>query len=131
VGRAARGAPLDRPRAGARAIDIDLEELTRRLEELPLLDVRSEAEYTGAAGYPCDPEQGHIAGARHLDVSELVELTVEQIRERVGLPEGAELVAYCHVGSRSALAVQILRAAGYDARNYAGSWHEWSRRQAS
>jgi 3-mercaptopyruvate sulfurtransferase SseA len=64
-------------------------------------------------------------------VSELVELTVEQIRERVGLPEGAELVAYCHVGSRSALAVQILRAAGYDARNYAGSWREWSRRQAS
>ncbi len=22
-----------------------------------------------------------------------------------------------------------LRAAGYDARNYAGSWHEWSRHE--
>jgi 3-mercaptopyruvate sulfurtransferase SseA len=21
----------------------------------------------------------------------------------------------------------VLRAAGYDARNYVGSWHEWSR----
>jgi 3-mercaptopyruvate sulfurtransferase SseA len=23
--------------------------------------------------------------------------------------------------------VQALRLAGYEARNYAGSWHEWSR----
>jgi 3-mercaptopyruvate sulfurtransferase SseA len=23
--------------------------------------------------------------------------------------------------------VQVLREAGYDARNYVGSWHEWSR----
>jgi len=30
-------------------------------------------------------------------------------------------------GSRSALATLALRAAGYAARNYAGSWHEWSR----
>jgi 3-mercaptopyruvate sulfurtransferase SseA len=25
------------------------------------------------------------------------------------------------------LATLALRSAGYDARNYAGSWHEWSR----
>ena len=42
------------------------------------------------------------------------------------MAEGTEVVAYCHVGSRSAFAVQVLRAAGYDARNYVGSWHEWS-----
>jgi 3-mercaptopyruvate sulfurtransferase SseA len=23
--------------------------------------------------------------------------------------------------------VRVLREAGYDARNYTGSWHEWSR----
>ena len=45
----------------------------------------------------------------------------------VGLPEGAEVIAYCHSGSRSGFAEQVLRGAGYDARNYAGSWHEWSR----
>jgi thiosulfate/3-mercaptopyruvate sulfurtransferase len=49
------------------------------------------------------------------------------VRALVGLPQGAELVAYCHVGSRSRFAVDVLRAAGYDARNYVGSWHEWSR----
>jgi 3-mercaptopyruvate sulfurtransferase SseA len=93
--------------------------------------VRTAGEYSGEAGYPCDPEQGHIPGARHLELSELFELSPEQIRELVGLPEGTELVTYCHSGSRSALAAEILRAAGYDARNYPGSWHEWSRRQPS
>jgi 3-mercaptopyruvate sulfurtransferase SseA len=36
-------------------------------------------------------------------------------------------VAYCHSGSRSQLATEILRASGYRAANYRGSWHEWSR----
>ena len=53
--------------------------------------------------------------------------TPEQIRDRLGPPEAAELVTYCHSGSRSDLAAQILGAAGYVARNYRGSWHEWSR----
>ena len=42
-------------------------------------------------------------------------------------PEALELVAYCHSGSRSALAAEILRSLGYNASNYRGSWHEWSR----
>jgi thiosulfate/3-mercaptopyruvate sulfurtransferase len=47
------------------------------------------------------------------------------VRALVG--DADEVVAYCHSGSRSALATLALRAAGYNARNYAGSWHEWSR----
>jgi thiosulfate/3-mercaptopyruvate sulfurtransferase len=108
-------------------VDIDLDELIRRRDELALLDVRTAAEYTGETGYPCDRRQGHIPKARNLELSELLERTPEQVRELVGLPEGAEVVAYCHSGARSALAVQALRLAGYEARNYAGSWHEWSR----
>ncbi len=109
--------------------DIERDELVRRLDDgtLTVLDVRSAEEYAGTLGARCDPRQGRIAGARHLDVQELMELTAAEIEERLGPPAGAEIVAYCHSGSRSALAVQILRAAGYEARNYAGSWHEWSR----
>jgi thiosulfate/3-mercaptopyruvate sulfurtransferase len=107
--------------------DIELDELVRRRGELLVLDVRTSAEYSGDVGYPCDPRQGHIAGARNIELSELLARTPEQIRELVGLPEGAEVVAYCHSGARSAVAAQALRAAGYDARNYSGSWHEWSR----
>ena len=110
--------------------DVERDELRRRLGEegLIVLDVRSLAEYTGERGAPCDPRQGRIAGARHLDLQELMTLTADEIRER--LPERAEVVAYCHSGSRSRFAVQILRRAGVEARNYPGSWHEWSRDDA-
>jgi thiosulfate/3-mercaptopyruvate sulfurtransferase len=111
-----------------------VEELAGRLQdpELTILDVRKPEEYTGKGGYPCDPRQGHIPGARHLEVGELFAQpgqpkAAEEIRALVGLPEGAEIVAYCHSGSRSALATMALRSAGYRARNYPGSWHEWSR----
>jgi thiosulfate/3-mercaptopyruvate sulfurtransferase len=108
--------------------DVTREELVARLGEpgLTMLDVRSQAEYSGEAGYPCDRRQGHIPGARNVDVQELQGLAGDGVRALVGLPEGAEIVAYCHSGSRSAFAAEILRAAGYRARNYVGSWHEWS-----
>ena len=108
---------------------VGLEELQGRLGEvgLLLLDVRSAVEFAGEAGYGCDPRQGHIPGARHLDVQELAScVSLEAVRELVAAPEGTEIVAYCHSGGRSAYAAEILVAAGYAARNYAGSWHEWS-----
>ena len=110
------------------------QEIASRLDDsaLTVLDVRREEEYTGKHGSPCDPRQGHIPGAKRVQVDELFvgpgqPASPERIRELVGAPEGAEVVAYCHSGSRSALATLALRSAGYDARNYAGSWHEWSR----
>jgi thiosulfate/3-mercaptopyruvate sulfurtransferase len=110
------------------------DELASRLDDptLLLLDVRHPDEFAGKGGYPCDPRQGHIPGAKLIEVGELfagpgLPEAPGRIRELVGLPEGAEVVAYCHSGSRSALATLALRYAGYDARNYAGSWHEWSR----
>jgi thiosulfate/3-mercaptopyruvate sulfurtransferase len=108
---------------------IELAELVARLDdpELTILDVRSRPEFTGERGYPSDPRQGRIPGARHVSVADLIVRGPEEIRELVGLPEGAEVVAYCHTGGRSAHAVEALRTAGYRARNYVGSWHEWSR----
>jgi thiosulfate/3-mercaptopyruvate sulfurtransferase len=110
--------------------DVTAEELAARLGEpgLVVLDVRSLAEFTGSIGAPCDPRQGHVPGARHLDVTDLLDaMSLDRVRDLVAAPEGAEVIAYCHSGSRSAHAVAILSAAGYEARNYIGSWHEWSR----
>jgi thiosulfate/3-mercaptopyruvate sulfurtransferase len=110
------------------------QELASRLDDptLTILDVRREDEYTGRHANACDPRHGHIPGAKRVQVDTLFApegglLPPERIRELVGAPEGADVVAYCHSGSRSALATLALRSAGYDARNYAGSWHEWSR----
>ena len=110
--------------------DVTLTELVERLGDpgLVLLDVRRADEFAGEVVAPCDPRPGRIPGARHLDVARLFEAySLEAVRDLVGAEEGAEVIAYCHSGSRSALAVQILAAAGYEARNYVGSWHEWSR----
>jgi thiosulfate/3-mercaptopyruvate sulfurtransferase len=109
--------------------DIEYEELAERLGEVVLIDVRTEAEYAGERGYPCDTRQGHIPGARNLAVADILDAV--DLRALVGEPEGVELVVYCHSGGRSAMAAAALVAAGYDARNYAGSWHEWSSRAES
>ena len=110
------------------------DELFARLrdERLVVVDVRRDDEYSGRGGYPCDPRQGHIPGARHLEVSTLLAapgqpLPAEDIRALAGLPQDGDVVTYCHSGSRSAVATTALRSAGYRARNYVGSWHEWSR----
>ena len=108
--------------------DIDVVELAERLGDVRLIDVRTPREYDGSLGHSCDPRQGHIPGAVNIDVSRLLQLEAAEIAAELGVPAGAEVVAYCHSGSRSAVATALLRTVGYDARNYVGSWHEWSRR---
>ena len=108
-----------------------LEELQCRLESpgIALVDVRTPAEFEGKATAHCDPRHGHIPGAVNLPLEQILECgNAEDVRRLVGLPEGSEIVAYCHVGTRSGFAVQVLSGAGYQARNYLGSWHEWSRK---
>jgi thiosulfate/3-mercaptopyruvate sulfurtransferase len=110
--------------------DVELEELRTLLsdEDVLLVDVRTRQEFEGLAGAHCDPRQGHIPGAVNLALDRILECrTVEEVRALVGRPPGTAVVAYCHSGSRSRYAVQVLGEAGYRARNYVGSWHEWSR----
>jgi thiosulfate/3-mercaptopyruvate sulfurtransferase len=108
------------------------DELAGLLErgEVALLDVRSADEYEGTSGYACDPRQGHIAGAVNVELDEIYMAgsDVRGLLEERGVDPGARLVLYCHSGSRSEIAAALLRAAGLEAVNYPGSWHEWSRR---
>lgn len=110
--------------------DVTADELALRLGEpgLVLLDVRRPEEFAGELTAPCDPRPGRIPGARNVEVTLLLGAgDTAAVQALVGAPPGTEVIAYCHSGSRSALAVQVLAAAGYTARNYVGSWHEWSR----
>jgi thiosulfate/3-mercaptopyruvate sulfurtransferase len=108
-------------------MDIDIDELSSRLGAVRIVDVRRPEEYDGTYGNDCDPRQGHIPGAVNIDVQEMMRLNEQQLVDRLRIRPGGEVVCYCHSGSRSAFAVQVLARFGYDARNYAGSWHEWSR----
>ena len=104
------------------------DELAHLLEEgsVTLVDVRSPEEFSGEAGYPCDPRQGHIEGAVNVP---LEVLTVDMPAALADLDTSRTIVAYCHSGQRSEMAAALLRAAGHDASNYEGSWHEWSQRE--
>ena len=78
LARRARAAAVGRGRGRRRAravSDIELDELAGRLGDVALVDVRDIAEFDGSGGKPCDPRQGHIPGARHLDVYELMAMT--------------------------------------------------------
>jgi thiosulfate/3-mercaptopyruvate sulfurtransferase len=110
-------------------VDVTLDEVRRRLGEegFVVLDVRSPEEYRGEVVAPCDPRPGRIPGALAYDIQELFGATADDVRARLGAPDEVEVVAYCHSGSRSELAAQLLTAHGYRASNYRGSWHEWSR----
>jgi thiosulfate/3-mercaptopyruvate sulfurtransferase len=113
--------------------DVTRDELVRRLDEegLVVLDVRTAGEFSGQTGYPCDARQGHLPGARNIELQDILAAGDAAAAEAlVGAPAGSEVIAYCHSGGRSAMAVEVLRAAGYEARNYLGSWHEWAADEA-
>jgi thiosulfate/3-mercaptopyruvate sulfurtransferase len=107
--------------------EIGIDELASRLGKVVVLDVRDPGEYDGSLGHSCDQRQGHIPGAISLPVGELLAVDADDLAARLGVRAGAEVVVYCHSGSRSSIAAQVLRSQGYNARNYVGSWHEWSR----
>lgn len=87
--------------------------VARHLDELFVLDVRSESEFEG--------ELGHLKGA-HL-------IPLDELRTRLSeVPKDARIVAVCQSGKRSAMATEILRKAGYEkVANVAGGLIQWSK----
>ena len=77
-------------------------------EGLVVLDVREDDEWSA----------GHIDGAVHIPLMELPQRLDE-------LPTDDQLLVVCHVGARSAQAVQYLLAQGRDAVNLDGGLLEW------
>ena len=88
------------------------EELSRRLDEVALLDVRDEDEFAS----------GHVMGAKNVFVGHL--------EDRLGdldLDRTAPVVVTCGVGRRAAVGVSILERAGFtDVRNLIGGMSAWS-----
>ncbi len=74
-----------------------------------LLDVRNDDEWTA----------GHAPGACYLTLAQLPGRTGE-------LPLDRTIVAVCRVGGRSARAVELLAAQGFDAVNLAGGMRAWA-----
>jgi adenylyltransferase/sulfurtransferase len=88
------------------------DELAEKQDELILVDVREPHEW----------EIAHIDGARLIPLS--------QLPDRINELDGhAEIVTYCHKGSRSMKALEILRGAGHSrVRSLAGGIDAWAAR---
>jgi rhodanese-related sulfurtransferase len=99
--------------ADSSGIDIDPQrvfEWRGREPELQVIDVRE----------PHERDAGHIEGSRHI---ELVELSA-QARS---IEQGRAVVFYCRVGSRSDMAAQAFRTAGFEAYSMSGGLARWVR----
>jgi len=106
-----------------------------------LIDVRSNAEYTGellhAIGYPQEGAQraGHVAGAKNIPWGTAARedgtfKPVEELRELYGskgFTGDRETIAYCRIGERSSHTwFALTYLLGFpNVRNYDGSWTEW------
>jgi rhodanese-related sulfurtransferase len=67
---------------------------------------------------PHEREAGHIAGSRHIELGQLSSQAATVAQER-------PVVFYCRVGSRSLMAAQAFRAAGYQAYSMRGGLARW------
>ena len=108
------------------------------LEGVPLLDSRAGERYRGETE-PIDPKAGHIPGARSAPFSGNLRddgrfKSREQLRARfheLGVEGGDRVVVYCGSGVNACHNLLALELAGItDARLYAGSWSDWSHREA-
>jgi 3-mercaptopyruvate sulfurtransferase SseA/sterol desaturase/sphingolipid hydroxylase (fatty acid hydroxylase superfamily) len=108
--------------------------------EYKIIDCRSEEEYTGERHKDGAARPGHIPGAIHFDYQRLLNYQgdeyfglkpvaeMEEMMEEIGVKPDDKVMVYCHSGVRSALMTTILtEVLDYsNARNYDGSWVEWS-----
>ena len=87
-------------------------ELRGRLErgdEVQLVDVRADHEW----------DAGRISGATHIELNEIAERAGELDRDR-------PVVLYCRGGTRSEMARDALRDAGFDAHKLSGGIVAWA-----
>jgi thiosulfate/3-mercaptopyruvate sulfurtransferase len=114
--------PSPRPRLRATADDV-------QARTAVILDARSPREY----------EAGHIPGAKLVPFQDVFVDPRQQVfksRDELvamfrgaGAAPGAAAIAYCQIGMRSSVLYFAARLAGLDARNYIGSWSDWSARK--
>jgi len=91
-------------------LEIDPADVLKLAEsgEAELIDVRREYEH----------EAGRIAGSRNIEMNDLT-------AQSDSLPKDRPVVFYCRGGSRSAMAAEAFKQAGFDAHNMSGGMTAW------
>ncbi len=117
------------------ALDYVKEKATNPNPNVVILDVRSQAEYTGADVRAA--RGGHVPNAVNLDWQASLTETdpkvwkpADQLRAqfaKAGITKDTEVITYCQTGVRAAHSLFTLRLVGLGKGNkvYDGSWAEW------
>ena len=126
------------PYDGIRAYKNDVEQAISA--SIPLVDVRSPAEFSGEIIAPEGLQEtaqrgGHIPGAKNVPTTTVLKddgrfkepEELLSIFEDVGITADQSVITYCRVGERSSIEWFVLHELlGFtDVRNYDGSWTEW------
>ena len=117
------------------AVAADHEWISKRLgsSSMVLVDNRNLKEYKGATPYG-SKRGGHIPGAIHVDWQEFFtdkgflkdRKVLKNLLKRFGIRRDQDIVVYCTGGVRSGMAYFVFKYLGFKARNYDGSWWDWS-----
>jgi thiosulfate/3-mercaptopyruvate sulfurtransferase len=116
---------------------LDFEDV-RKLAGVPLIDARAGERYRGEKE-PIDPKAGHIPGAKSAPWAENLGpdgrfKSPEELRKRfadLGIDDEEGAVAYCGSGVNATHDLLAMELAGIkNGRLYAGSWSDWSSRDA-
>ncbi|HIK05391.1 MAG TPA: sulfurtransferase [Trichormus sp. M33_DOE_039] len=106
------------------------------------LDVRDRNEWQGLSSSPYGtdfcPRKGRIPNATWLEWHQLMtsdsgiplfrsKTEILEICQSLGITSESVVYIYCFKGSRAANVLFALQEAGINAKNYFGSWNEWSR----
>lgn len=106
------------------------------------LDVRDRNEWLGLSSSPYTvdfcPRKGRIPNAVWIEWHRMMTSESEismfrskteilEICQSVGITKNSIVYVYCFKGSRAANTLIALQVAGISAKNYFGSWNEWSR----
>lgn len=120
------------------AFESSIDEVSRRSgnRNYRLIDVRDDLEWAGKDNTPCCSRRGHIPHARHIEWTQFLDngrfktpAAIKALLAQHGVNARQDIAVYCHRGARSANTYYALRYAGIQtARNFIGSWHEWSAR---
>src|SRR5690349_15852441 len=130
------------PKRNDKKIRVFREDVLKHVNrKLPLVDVRSPAEYTGEKLHmPEYPQEGalrggHIPGAKNIPWAKAVRedgtfKSADELKElygSLGITSDQDIITYCRIGERSSHSWFVLTyLLGYPrVRNYDGSWTEW------
>ncbi|HKV72330.1 MAG TPA: rhodanese-like domain-containing protein [Gemmatimonadales bacterium] len=126
-------APLDL----ATVVDYRYVQARERAPHVRLIDARAPVYYDGPVEQgSMAMRPGHIPGARNIPYSSLFDgqlrmrprQEIDEMFRQAGVLPGDTVVAYCHVGIQATVVILAARLAGYPARLYPGSFHDWSDR---